>query len=352
MIKNHRLTILVLVIAGLSTAFITVPITSRKAHALSFDAKVIGHPGNKAIYYNEKTDKVNTIFDFEKGAIDFWLNVPSEAGAEDNFETYNFKSLDSLYAYLGAIDLKGNPLPTYIYDPPEDLFDPSQAVIKRYIFNFGVIAFILTGMMILICAGFVFLDKYAFRIALQNCSRSGNNISWDRTKREIRHYSRFVLKVLMIIVLFISFNATLLYLCHEHIVPIPTVIKIFSYFDSNPVVWEKNIEIGKFGDIGEEYEEWSKEQGFSPETGRFWQEFLWHNWYILIAIILYFGFSFYFSVFKFSLKMFMRYKMRLMRRRGFYYAVDRHRLVKKTEEIDQPECSDNNFEIASKKGLT
>ena len=275
---------------------------------------------------------------------DFWFNDSSEASFTSNYGTNNSKAFN---AYLG-IDFKGNPLPINFFASYEDLFDPSQFIIQKLTFWFGIVACILIGIILLICVSVVFFDKYVFRTVLQNCLRSGKNISWYRTIKEIRRFSQLILKIFITIVFYISLNATLLFFCHEYIVPIPTVIKIFRVFDINPVVWEENMEIGTFGDIGEEYDEWSKGKGYSPETSRFWQEFLWNYWYILIPFMLYFGFSFYFFVFKLSLGIFMPYKKSVTRRRIFYYSVDRHRFVKKTLETDQPVCSGNNTENASK----
>jgi hypothetical protein len=279
---------------------------------------------------------------------DFGLNVPSGTNVKSDYITNDFEVSCWLRANLGEIDLKGNPFPDYIYKSRTDLFDPSQIVIQKYTSIFLVVASLLIIMLFLSITSLVFLDKYVFRTVLQNCFRSDKNISWARTKKEIRRFSQFVLKIFIIIVLYTAFNATLLFLCHEYIVPIPTVIKIFSVFDIDPVFWEDNIEIGIFGDIGQEYEGWSNKKGFSSETGRFFQELLWNYWYILIALILYFGFSFYLSVFKLSLGMFKRYKMRVRRRKFFYHSLERHRLNKKTLETDQPACSGNNTENASK----
>ena len=276
---------------------------------------------------------------------DFWFNDSSEASFTSNYGTNNSKAFN---AYLG-IDFKGNPLPINFFASYEDLFDPSQFIIQKFTFWFGIVACILIGITLLICVTVFFSDKYVFRTVLQNCLRSGKNISWYRTIKEIRRFSQLILKIFITIVFYISLNATLLFFCHEYIVPIPTVIKIFSYFDIDRVIWEQNIEIGQFGDIGAEYEQWSNEEGFSPRTGRFWQEFLWNNWYILIPLILYFGFSFYVSVFKFSFGMLMHYKKRVSRRRIFYGSVDRHRLKKKMLVADQSIYSNDKTENTSKK---
>ena len=355
MIVPHRLTIFVIAIVWLSTALISIPIKTRDAHALNFDALDIDHS-----IWIENQSTTTSLYHFEPYnipiplpynhlmATDFGLNVPSETNVKSNYITNDFEVSGWLRANLGEIDLKGNPSQDYIHKSRIDSFDPSQVVNQKFASIFLVISSILIIMLFFTCASLVFLDTYLFRTVLQNCFRADKNISWDRTKKEIGRFSKFVLKIFIIVVWYTAFNATFLLLCHEYIVPIPTVIKIFSVFDINPVVWEENMEIGTFGDIGEEYEQWSKGKGFSPETGRFWQEFLWNYWYVLIPCMLYFGFSFYFFVFKLSLVIFMPYKKSVSRRRIFYYSLDQHRLVKKTLKTDQPVCSGNNTENASK----
>jgi hypothetical protein len=354
MIVPHRLTVFVIAIVWLSTALIPNQITTRDAHALNFDAIVI----DSSTWIEKQSTTTLLLYHFELYniplpyshlmATDFGLNMPSGTNVKSDYITYDFEVFGCLRANFDEIDLKGNSFLKNIYESRTDSFDPSQIVIQKYTSIFLVIASILILMLLFTCTGLVFLDKYVFHTVLQNCFRSDNNISWARTKKEIRRFFQFVLKIVIIIVLYTVFNATLLFLCHEYIVPIPIVVKIFSACDIDPVVWEDNIEIGILGDIGEEYEEWSRKKGFSPETSRFFQEFLWNYWYILIALILYFGFSFYLSVFKLSLYMFKRYKMRVRRRKFFYYSVERHRLNKKTLETDQPVCSGNNTENESK----
>jgi len=395
MIVSHRLTIFVIAIAWLSTALIATPITSRDAYALNFDAPVIDYPTRETIYRIEKrTENIGRKFKKEATefieaasiisdqtdhfwiknqstttllyhfmpyhssiplpsshltATDFWLNVPSGTNVIGNYGTNDFEVPAWLRANLGEIDLRENPFPDYIYKSRTDLFDPSQVVIQKFTSNFLVIASILIIMLFFTCGGLVFLDRFVFRTVLQNCFRSDNNISWNRIKKEIKRFSQFVFKIIIVIILYIILNAGFLFLCHQYIVPIPTVIKIFSVFDIDPVVWERNIEIGKFGDVGEEYEGWSKKKGFSPETDRFFQELLWNYWYILIALVLYFGCSFYLSVFKISMGSFKHYKKGVIRRKYFYYSVDRSRLVKKNLTRDYPVCCDNNQDSTDKK---
>ena len=123
---------------------------------------------------------------------DFGLNVPSGTNVKSDYITNDFEVSCWLRANLGKIDLKGNPFPDYIYKSRTDLFDPSQIVIQKFTSIFLLIAFILIIMLFISLTGLVFLDKYVFRTVLQNCFRSDKNLSWARTKKEIRRFSQFV----------------------------------------------------------------------------------------------------------------------------------------------------------------
>ena len=75
---------------------------------------------------------------------------------------------------------------------------------------------------------------------------------------------------------FLVFCATPIVLVYGYVVPIPIALKIFGAFHINPVAWEYNIEKGDLGDVGAEYEAWSKDKGFGKRTAVFWQDFLWY----------------------------------------------------------------------------
>ena len=351
----HRLTIFVVALGGLLTVVIAVSITTRDAYALNFDAFAIdystcleNHSTIDLFYPYEPYDNLSLLNFSQLKTADFWLNVSLGENGKSEYISNDFDVSDWPLTNLNEIGIKEITFPGNIYESIIDPVGPSQVVVQKFTSIFLISASILIAMLFFTCAGFVFLDKTTFHTVLKNCFRSDKSISWDRFKKEIGRFSQFVLKIFIIIVYYIVFNATLLTLCHEFIVPVPIVVKIFSAFNIDPAVWEENIEIGVFGDIGAEYEQWSKAKGFSPEIGRFWQEFLWDYWYILIALLLYFGFTFYFSVFKLSLGIFMRYKKRVIRRSIFYYSVDLHRQNKKTFDTNQPVCSGNNTENASK----
>lgn len=375
MIVLNRSTIFIISIVWLSTSLISTQITSQYAHALIFDASISDYPTSKSFYHTEKrienigrkserdisefiettniiSDQTNYFWINNKFTTtlqcpfipyhssilltnshlittDYWLNIPPGTIVIDNYGTNDVEVSSWVRTNLGEIDLKGNTFPDSFYKLQTDLFDPSQLIVNKFFSNFLLIVSILIFMLFFTCSGLVFLDRYVFRTVLQNCLRLDKNISWNRTKKEIRRWSQFVLKILMIIILYLIINAGFLFMCHKYIVPIPTVIKIFSAFNIDPVVWERNIEIGIYGDIGEDYERWSENQNFSPKMARFWQEFLWNNWYILIALMLYFGASFYLSVLKISMGFFKHYKKGVVRRKYFYYSVDRSRLAKK-----------------------
>lgn len=335
----RRLLIFVITLVEVLTILIPVSITTRDAYAFNFDAfdinyssRIENHSTIDLFYPCKPCDILVPLNFSHLNITDFWLNVSFGKNVKSQYIGNDFEVSDWPLTKLNEIDIKKIPFPDNIYKSKIDSFDPSQIVVQKFTSIFLLFASILIFTLFFTCAILVFLDKMTFHTVLQNCFRLDKSISWERIKKEIRRFSQFVLKVFIIIVCYILFNATLLLLCHEYIVPIPIVVKIFSAFNIDPVVWEENIEIGVFGDIGMEYEQWSKAKGFSPEIGRFWQEFLWNYWYVLIALLLYFGLTFYFSVFKLSLKMFMHYKKRLIRRSLFYHSVDLHRINKKTHQ--------------------
>jgi hypothetical protein len=109
-------------------------------------------------------------------------------------------------------------------------------------------------------------------------------------------------------------------LVDSYVVPIPLALKIFSAYHLDPEVWEYNIENGDLGDVGEEYEAWSKERGFGKQTAKFWQYFLWYTWPFLIGYALYSFGLFYLFIYKISRALFAYYKKRVLRREAVYYA--------------------------------
>jgi hypothetical protein len=350
----HRLTIFAIALVGLLTILITVSITVRDAHALNFDAfssdysTCIENESKIDIFYLGEPYNILTPLNFKHlKTTDFLLNGPLDKNTKHKYIANDFEVSGWLPTHLDETDVKKILSSDNIYKSKIDSFDLSQVVVQKFTSLFLIFASVLIFMLFFTCAILVFLDKITFQTVFQNCFRPDKSISWERIKIEIRRFSRFVLKVFIIIICYIVFNAILLTLSHEYIVPIPIVVKIFSAFNIDRVAWEENIEIGVFGDIGAEYEQWSKAKGFSPETGRFWQEFLWNYWYILIALLLYFAFTFYFSVFKLSLGIFMRYKKRTIRRGLFYHSVDLHKLNKKTLDTNQLVHGENNTENES-----
>jgi hypothetical protein len=102
--------------------------------------------------------------------------------------------------------------------------------------------------------------------------------------------------------------------------PIPIALKIFGAYHLDPEVWEDNIEKRDLGDVGVEYEAWSKERDFSKQTAKFWQYFLWYTWPFLIGYALYFFALFYLFIYKFSKALFSYYKRKVFRRETVYYA--------------------------------
>jgi hypothetical protein len=104
------------------------------------------------------------------------------------------------------------------------------------------------------------------------------------------------------------------------VVPIPIALTIFSAYHIDPEVWEYYIEKGDLGDVGADYEAWSKAHGFSKRRAIFLQYFLWYTWPFLIGYTLYDFALFYLFVNKFSGALFAYYKKKVFRRKTAYYA--------------------------------
>lgn len=161
-----------------------------------------------------------------------------------------------------------------------------------------------------------------FRSILRNCVRLDGSISSKRTWWEITRLFKLGAVLLIIPLSFIGVNGLAVYCVHNYIVPIPMATDIFSVFDIDPVAWENSIENEELGDVGAQYEEWSRRQGFSPQSARFWQETLWNNWLFLALLTLYLVGSFYFLVVKLCSAVIIYHKKGLLRRKEIYYSMD------------------------------
>ena len=162
-------------------------------------------------------------------------------------------------------------------------------------------------------------DKNIFHTAFLNCFSSDGRLNRTRTWREIRYLVRFSSSWLVTIILFLAICATPIVFVHTYVVPIPISLKIFGAFHIDPEVWEYNIEKGDLGDVGAEYEAWSKERGFSKRTAIFWQYYLWYCWPFLIAYAIYIFAAFYLFIHKFSNALFARYRRKVFHRERAYY---------------------------------
>lgn len=160
------------------------------------------------------------------------------------------------------------------------------------------------------------------RLALQNCIRLDGSTSWRRVRRETIRLMRLVAGLLVMPVLAAVLVGSVVAVIHSYIVPLPVVHDVFRAYHSDPLVWEDNIEIGSLGDVGEDYEQWSQRKGFSPETARFWQELLWHNWMpaaifaLLIAVVLLWLFARYY------VSLVRHYQKGIVQRRRMYDCRD------------------------------
>jgi hypothetical protein len=162
-------------------------------------------------------------------------------------------------------------------------------------------------------------DKSVFYTAFLNCFWPDGGLNRTRTWREVRFLGRFLSSLLAVIILFLAICATPIVLVHSYVVPIPIALKIFGSYHLDPAVWEHNIEDGDVGDVGAEYEAWSKERGFSKRTAKLWQYFLWYTWPFLIGYALYSFALFYLFIDKFSRALWAYYKKKVFRREVVYY---------------------------------
>jgi len=157
-----------------------------------------------------------------------------------------------------------------------------------------------------------------FLIAVLNCFWPDGTINSTRTWREVRYLGRFLSSVLIILILFVGVTAAPIVWTHSYIVPIPIVVKVFSAFHLDEETWEENVFTGEVGAIREEYDDWRKEQGISPETSLTLQKFLWHSWPILAAYSLFLMFSFYLLLFRVCRALFSNYRKQVFRRELLY----------------------------------
>jgi hypothetical protein len=171
-----------------------------------------------------------------------------------------------------------------------------------------------------------------FRSTLRNCVRLDGSISSKRTWGEIKRLLKFGVVLLIIPLSFIAVNGMAVYFVHNYIIPIPIATDIFSVFNIDPLEWENSIENEALGDVGAQYEEWSRKKGFSPQSARFWQETLWHNWVFFTLFALYLVGTFYFFVVKMCSAVIIYHRKGLFRRKEIYYNMDlttipEHRMI-------------------------
>lgn len=183
----------------------------------------------------------------------------------------------------------------------------------------------LLGFLIFLgCIGIVLLSipRAIFRVAWQNGMRRDGTWSRRRTLIEFRHFADLLGALLLALVLFATVTGGTLVLFHTYIAPIPLIADVFSVFNPDPEIWEAQMEKGDLGDLGEAYEQWSAEQGFSEHSARFWQDFLWENWVYLAAATLFLGGFFYWFIAKYYVKALAHYCKRVLKRQKKYLVWD------------------------------
>lgn len=160
------------------------------------------------------------------------------------------------------------------------------------------------------------------RVALQNCKRLDGSWSSKRTIKESQKLADLFGAVALALICAVTITGFALYMVHSYIIPIPIAANIFSVFDVDAVQWEANIEEGELGDVGAQYEHWSQEQGFSGDSARFWQDFLWDYWPSLALWVLVLAALFYWFMAKFYVTTLVRYSKRVLKRQKAYQAWD------------------------------
>jgi len=185
-------------------------------------------------------------------------------------------------------------------------------------------------LLLLLIVGFVIasLPMRISRVALQNCKRLDGTWSPKRTLKESQKLADLFGAVLLALVCAVTITGTALFMVNSYIIPIPIAFNIFSVFDVDVVQWEANIEEGDLGDVGAQYEQWSQEQGFSSESARFWQDFLWEYWPSLTLWALVLAGLFYWFMGKFYVTTLVRYSEHVLKRQKAYQAWDMRKALR------------------------
>ena len=152
-----------------------------------------------------------------------------------------------------------------------DKYGPEQIILTPFIFRIKITIYGLIGVTLFSLIGIVVLDYRTFRIILRNCIRSDRSISFKRTRIELYRLFKYSFTILINVILYILVHGALLYPLDKFILPIHTIVKIFSVFDADPKVWEDNIKLGIYGDINTEHEIWLMKKGFSLAGAEFIQ---------------------------------------------------------------------------------
>ena len=230
----------------------------------------------------------------------------------------------SYHDYL-SIKIWGDLSQVQFLQLAEDKYDPEQSLLQPFISKIKFTIYAFVGFMLSILLGIVFIDFKTFHTTLKNCIRSDRSISYKRTKYEATRLLKYLISIVMIVALFISIHAAILFPIDRYILPIPFVLKIFSVFDTDPQIWEANIKTGIYGDINTEHEYWLMERGYSLASAEFFQFLLWNLWYFIAALLIYFIISLYFIVIKIGVSFYNKYQIQVIRKSHLYGTVDLHR---------------------------
>lgn len=161
-------------------------------------------------------------------------------------------------------------------------------------------------------------------LILRNCVHLDGKFSLERAKAELVHLIFFILVVTIVPLAYICTNIIVIWSVHKYIVPIPMVMKVFGSFSVNEENWETNIEqdIAPMEKMSRQYDEWSAENGVSPEASEMMQKMLWHSWPLYLVVGLLMGIAFYLIVVRFCLSQVKDYHRNLIRRKMAYFDRD------------------------------
>lgn len=185
--------------------------------------------------------------------------------------------------------------------------------------------FIFIGLGLIAFSIVAIFNTYVFGLAFKNCIRLDGTLSWKRFFKELKHLARYLLAILVVVYLLVSFVYLSVMMVHSYIIPLNIVEDVFSQFRVDAMAWEEEIKYGPMGNIDQQFEDWSVSQGYSLETPEMLADILFDNWQLLLFILAVFLGLLYFFQVKVFVALTSYYVKRTLRRRIAYHRRDRFR---------------------------